>query len=428
VLKELFVEAFNLWDAKTADERPKEGSPVYDHFKKKLEPAITQIIKDLGFTDFIVKASAGIGNWAEIPWIGIRHENAAQSFEQGEYVVYLFSPDFKNLYLSIHQGVSKLGIAELEQKAVNLREKIVRPKEFSNVITGQLTKDQTLSSKPDKYQKGSIYTRMYQLLQIPDDTQLIEDLKAALGSYQNYLDRFEPAGTVFWKFSPGSKAMYWDEFKKRKLIAMGSWGEKLGNLNQWPTVEDMRKKFPSLTVAGNPRNDPAHQLIRFRDEIKPGHIIVAYGNKSIYGFGRVPEDSVYGFDENEDVNWWGDDTRGLQQWRKVDWVKIFEEPVDISREEELYNDLRQNDTIHRIDFVLNGRLEELMQGAEQGLGYPTREHLEKAIKALGNKSPLSKEDVLNALERVLISENIKLGEDWKSKTWENIQKWADEIR
>jgi SpoVK/Ycf46/Vps4 family AAA+-type ATPase len=188
MLKELFVEAFNLWNRRTAVERPTEGSPVYDHFKKKLEPTMNQIITDLGFKGFIVKASVGMGNWAEIPWIGIRHDNAAKSFEEGEYVVYLFSPDFKDLYLSIIQGVSKLKTPELEQKVADLRKKIIRPKDFSDDITNQLAKDQPLGSKPGKYQKGSIYTKLYESSQIPDDTVLIEDLKGALESYQNYVD------------------------------------------------------------------------------------------------------------------------------------------------------------------------------------------------------------------------------------------------
>jgi hypothetical protein len=428
MLKELFVEAFHLWDRKTANEKPKEGFLVYDHFKIKLEPAINQVIEDLGFKGLIVKASVGMGNLAEIPWIGIRHDNAAQSFEQGEYVVYLFSPDFGNLYLTINQGVSRLRIIKLEQKAVELRGKIVRPKDFTDNIIGQLSRDQTLSSKPGKYQKGSIYARKYELLQMPDDAQLRKDLEGALESYQNYVYSLKPEENVFWKFSPGEKATLWNEFEGRKIISMGSWGQKLGNLNQWPTVEDIKKNFPGLTVSGNPAIDPAHQLIQFRDEVELGHIIVAYGNNSIYGFGRVT--GIYEFDENHDVNWWdrGDDIWGMQHWRKIDWFKVFTEPLDISAEEELYKDLRQRGTIHRIKSALNGRLQQLMKQVEQSSGYPTREHLEKAIKALGNKSSLDKEEVLKALEAILISENIKPSDDWKSKTWENIVNWADERR
>lgn len=209
MLQELFQEAFRLWDAKGADEKLGKGSPTYDHFKEKLEPAISQIIRDMGFKDFAVKASVGIGNWAEIPWIGIRHDDAAQSFEQGEYVVYLLSPDFGNLYLSIIEGVTELRATELEQNATNLREKISRPKDFSDGIADQLTKDQKLNSKPYKYQKGSIYTRKYELSQIPNDTLLTEDLKTALESYQHYIDNLELKEDVFWKVSPGEGSWLW---------------------------------------------------------------------------------------------------------------------------------------------------------------------------------------------------------------------------
>lgn len=55
MLKELFEEAFALWKNRTVDEKPKEGSPVFDHFRKKLEPAIAQVIADLEYKDFVTK-------------------------------------------------------------------------------------------------------------------------------------------------------------------------------------------------------------------------------------------------------------------------------------------------------------------------------------------------------------------------------------
>lgn len=367
MIKQLFEEAFRLWNSRTADERPSRGTPVFDHFRQKLEPEIRRIIRGLGFGQFTVKASVGMGNYAEIPWVGIRHDDVAQGFEQGEYVVYLFSSHFERLYLSINQGVSNLGVNQLRQRATELRDKVSRPKDFSNDIAYPLTRDQSPSSKPDKYQKGSIYTKTYELAQIPEDDQLIDDLHAALGSYQKFVSssgaNVSGSGTnecVFWKFSPGYKARLWNEFKERKIIAMGSWRQKLGSLNNYPTVEALQESFPELPRFPNPRNNPAHQLLRFKDEVKPGDVIVAYGNKSIYGFGIIREGDIYQFDDKEEVEWWGRSTPGKQHWRNVAWSKIFDTPLLISNEQALYKDLRQNDTIHKIDPRLYDRLQELM--------------------------------------------------------------------
>ena len=35
--------------------KPKEGSPVFDHFRKKLEAAIAQVIANLEYKDFVTK-------------------------------------------------------------------------------------------------------------------------------------------------------------------------------------------------------------------------------------------------------------------------------------------------------------------------------------------------------------------------------------
>lgn len=187
-----------------------------------------------------------------------------------------------------------------------------------------------------------------------------EDYEAIVGFKESYLDR------VFWKFSPGDNAKYWNDFSGIGIAAMGSWGAKIGNLKKYATAEDIRKSFPGKIVKSiNPQCDSASQLLRFKDDVKPGHVFVAYGNKSIYGFGRVPEDSEYEFDDNENVNWWEEDgdTLGRQHWRLIDWFKIFEEPVDISENLELYNDLKTNDTIHKIKASLAEKLEEMIRGS-----------------------------------------------------------------
>ncbi len=82
MIKELFEEAFSLWNNRTAGERPRRGTPVFDHFRQKLEPEIRRTIEALGFREFTVKASVGMGNYAAIPWVGIRHRKVAEGFKR----------------------------------------------------------------------------------------------------------------------------------------------------------------------------------------------------------------------------------------------------------------------------------------------------------------------------------------------------------
>ena len=58
------------------------------------------------YSGLIVHGSAGRGNWAEVPWIGLRHPSITSSFQDGVYLVYLYPTDFSGVYLSLNQGVT----------------------------------------------------------------------------------------------------------------------------------------------------------------------------------------------------------------------------------------------------------------------------------------------------------------------------------
>ena len=53
---------------------------------------------------YLLKGSAGAGNWAEIPWICIFNKNITNSAQRGIYLVFLFSSDMEKVYLSFNQG------------------------------------------------------------------------------------------------------------------------------------------------------------------------------------------------------------------------------------------------------------------------------------------------------------------------------------
>jgi hypothetical protein len=158
---------------------------------------------------------------------------------------------------------------------------------------------------------------------------------------------------VFWKFSPGNRASLWEPFKDSNIIAMGSWGIPGLNLSKWDT------KNALLTANSNLSHRAAQELWTFKEEVKQGDIVVAYGRKSIYDFGVVYGD--YQFDDEEDVTWWGyEKLQGKQQWRTVKWVQAFDMPVDISKDSDLYSDLSKTGTIHKISTELTDKLLSLL--------------------------------------------------------------------
>ena len=186
MLNNLLKEAFKLWYNRSPSERPGHGSPIYEFFTKKLQRHIEGLTYRFGYQELIVKASVGIGRWAKIPWIGIRNSKVTANFEEGLFVVYVLSPDFEAVYLTIIQGVSNLSLDELEKSTTELRRRIGKPAGFGIGLEGKLAHNEPLNSKPDKYKRGILYSRKYDLQKLPYDEELEKDLRNALEAYQDY--------------------------------------------------------------------------------------------------------------------------------------------------------------------------------------------------------------------------------------------------
>lgn len=183
--KNTFEEALNLWINRKADERPTLNSPTYHFFTNNLELYVQKLVQKAGYSHLIVKASAGKGNWAEIPWVGIRNDDITTNFQQGLFVVFVFAPQFRKLYLTMIMGVENETINEIEMKVSELRKKVRIPKGFSIGLEGNLASNAPFNSKPDRYKRGILYSRKYDVRQMID-SEVDADLKDALDAYQNY--------------------------------------------------------------------------------------------------------------------------------------------------------------------------------------------------------------------------------------------------
>ena len=87
--------------------------------------------------NFIFKASPGMGNWADVPWIAILDPEVTTTVQTGYDVVYLFSADMKQVFLSLNQGVTFLkdelgqskAMDELTRRAAFIRDRLGEHKE-----------------------------------------------------------------------------------------------------------------------------------------------------------------------------------------------------------------------------------------------------------------------------------------------------------
>lgn len=188
MLNQLFTKALVLWNNKLPEEKAKKGTPVYDFFFNTLEPHLFNLIKELGFTNIISKASVGIGTWAKIPWIGICDSKLTKNFTNGLFVTYLLSPDFNTFFLVLMNGVSYSDYDELETKAFKLRRQIIKPEGFDEGIHGELAKEVKKYSAVDKYSKSIVYSKKYCIDNQLKNDNLIKDLNNLLIVYKKYIN------------------------------------------------------------------------------------------------------------------------------------------------------------------------------------------------------------------------------------------------
>lgn len=184
-LRELFQEAFRLWYNRSLTSLPTRDNPVFTHFKR-IQILLQNMPFNLGFTNYIAKASVGMGKWATIPWIGLRNGENTTNFHSGLFVVYVLSPDYNRFFLTIIQGVQNKDLIQLEHGARTVRKKIKKPEGFVEGIEGALAEHSSINSNPYKYEKAIVYSKKYDVNNLPDDSTFREDLKNALLAHQTF--------------------------------------------------------------------------------------------------------------------------------------------------------------------------------------------------------------------------------------------------
>jgi len=148
-----------------------------------------------------VSASAGIGNWVDVPWIGIADKRETESTQRGVYCVYLFREDMSGVYLTFNQGVTELtrefGWRAAEPK---LRKVVADLRSAFPELAQQgfsLSDDIDLRAHGDlgqMYEVSTIAHKFYEAGKLPSDEQLEADLDAVLATYVRYID--SKAGAV----------------------------------------------------------------------------------------------------------------------------------------------------------------------------------------------------------------------------------------
>ncbi|MEG4940520.1 MrcB family domain-containing protein [Microcoleus sp. F4-D5] len=143
-----------------------------------------------------VKASAGNVSWAKIPWIAIFNKLVTDNLKSGFYCVYLFRADFSGVYLSLNQGIAdkrdRFGLGKsreiLRVQSQLFKDRLGSDKigEFSDPLDLKLDsipKTTTSRRLGLAYEAGNIASKFYSKESLPDDEELVGDVRKMLEIY-----------------------------------------------------------------------------------------------------------------------------------------------------------------------------------------------------------------------------------------------------
>lgn len=165
--------------------------PIWSEFSK-IQDLFNVAIKE--HPNLSVNWSAGMGNWAKVPWISFLDKRETSSTQRGVYCVYLFRQDMSGVYLTLNQGVTE----PKNQHGTPAARKLLREKaDTIRKLCGSLEQqgfmvDNEIDLRADSglgvdYEHSTIAYKFYEKGTIPDDTVILRDLKAVLSVYDKYI-------------------------------------------------------------------------------------------------------------------------------------------------------------------------------------------------------------------------------------------------
>ena len=142
-----------------------------------------ELIAIVNNQQLIVKGSVGAGRATRTPWIAILDKDITTSTREGVYIVFLFSSDYKHVYLTLNQGTTvpgafgpRLGKKEVSRKSQDIRELL-------NIDNELLCTDGNADIADEKYRAGAIYYTLWDV----DNVDKGRDLLALyLNIYKQY--------------------------------------------------------------------------------------------------------------------------------------------------------------------------------------------------------------------------------------------------
>lgn len=124
-----------------------------------------------------IKGSIGQGRVTQCPWIAIMHANETQSTQEGVYIVFLFSEDFKKIYITLAQGVTK----STQDSIVAKRDQIRSTLSFDSELLKEYNE---LKISNPQYNNSAIYSNEWP---INDNIKCLDIVYKFKEAYEEYI-------------------------------------------------------------------------------------------------------------------------------------------------------------------------------------------------------------------------------------------------
>jgi 5-methylcytosine-specific restriction protein A len=160
------------------------GNPVAAYLRQDAPQAVSEALSE---SHFRVVGSPGQGNWAEVPWIAVFDPNVTTTATSGQYVVYVFSADFTQAFLTLAQGTTAIREEfgsgthdELRRRATLIRARLPERRTRFTDAPVKLGGSTTLARD---YEPSVAFGISYELGNLPPELSLVEDLRQMVRLY-----------------------------------------------------------------------------------------------------------------------------------------------------------------------------------------------------------------------------------------------------
>ncbi|MDY0240562.1 MAG: DUF3578 domain-containing protein [Rhodospirillaceae bacterium] len=160
--------------------------PIAQFIRGPLKKTVEAVLGELSRA-LTCEGSAGSGNWASVPWVGVFDPLVTDSATRGYYIVYLFSASEPEVFLSLNQGTTAV-IGEFKTRAFDVlrdRTAFIRAR-LNDYAKHFEVHDIRLGSNlhlPQGYEAGHAFGKQYRLDAIPSDEVLRTDLMLLVQAY-----------------------------------------------------------------------------------------------------------------------------------------------------------------------------------------------------------------------------------------------------